>query len=96
MPGTIRGIVYGKSTLRPDLELEITTDALHYILTGQLRFRRRWEGCKTSRASLEAFVLRIFLNTSRFFTSLVLREYGIDPPHKDWYLIQAITRPLAS
>ena len=33
-------ITYGASNLRPDLDVEITADALHYILLGQLKLTK--------------------------------------------------------
>jgi len=33
-------IAYGASTLRPDIDLEITADALHYILLGQMNLTK--------------------------------------------------------
>jgi len=33
-------ISYGSTKLRPDLELEITADTLHYLLLGQLNFAK--------------------------------------------------------
>jgi hypothetical protein len=74
--------VYGKSTLRPDLELEITTDAMHYILTGQLRFSKALGSgqLKLHGPVWKAFVLEdIFKHLQALYPS-VLRDYGIDPP----------------
>lgn len=33
-------ISYGSSLLRPDLDVDLTADALHYILLGELRLRK--------------------------------------------------------
>jgi len=33
-------VIYGKNSFRPDLDIEITSDALHYILLGQLTFKK--------------------------------------------------------
>jgi putative sterol carrier protein len=74
--------IYGKSTLRPDLELEISADALHYILTGQLRFSKALGSgqLKLHGPVWRAFVLEDIFKHLQALYPLVLREYGIDPP----------------
>jgi hypothetical protein len=73
---------YGKSTLRPDLDLEISADALHYILTGQLRFSKVLGSgqLKLHGPVWRAFVLEDLLKHLQSLYPVVLREYGIDPP----------------
>jgi ubiquinone biosynthesis protein UbiJ len=74
--------VFGKSTLRPDLELEITADALHYILTGQLRFSKVLGSgqLKLHGPVWKAFVLEDIFKHLQVLYPSVLHEYGIDPP----------------
>jgi hypothetical protein len=74
--------VYGKSTLQPDLELEISADALHYILTGQMRFSKALGSgqLKLHGPVWKAFVLEDIFKHLQVLYPQVLREYGIDPP----------------
>lgn len=73
---------YGKSALRPDLELDVPADALHYILTGQLRFSKVLGSgqLKLHGPVWRAFVLEDLLRHFQTLYPQVLREYGIDPP----------------
>lgn len=73
---------YGKSTLRPDLELDVPADALHYMLTGQLRFSKVLGSgqLKLHGPVWKAFVLEDLLRHLQALYPLVLHEYGIDPP----------------
>jgi len=73
---------YGHSSLRPDLQLDVSADALHYILTGQLRFSKVLGSgqLKLHGPVWKAFVLQDLLRHLQALYPLVLREYGIDPP----------------
>jgi hypothetical protein len=73
---------YGKTTLRPDLELDVSADALHYVLTGQLRFSKVLGSgqLKLHGPVWKAFVLEDLLIHLQALYPLVLHEYGIDPP----------------
>ncbi|MBP1701388.1 MAG: hypothetical protein H6Q38_495 [Chloroflexi bacterium] len=73
---------FGKSALRPDLELAIGCDALHYILTGQLKFSKALGSgqLKLRGPVWKAFVLEDVFRHLQGLYPVVLREYGIDPP----------------
>jgi ubiquinone biosynthesis protein UbiJ len=73
---------YGKSGLKADLELDIHCDALHYILTGQLKFSKALGSgqLKLHGPVWRAFVLEDIFRTLQVLYPKVLKEFGIDPP----------------
>jgi len=75
-------LAFGNSPLIPDLELSISADALHYILTGQLRFSKALGSgqLKLRGPVWKAFVLEDVFKHLQSLYPIVLQEHGINPP----------------
>jgi hypothetical protein len=73
-------ITYGKTTLRPDLEIELSADALHKILLGELRL----SSAVASRQLIvrgpvfKTFVFEDIFHSAQGFYPSVLEEVGLD------------------
>jgi hypothetical protein len=73
-------ITYGKTTLRPDLEIELNADALHKILLGELRL----SSAVASRQLVvrgpihKSFVFEDIFHSAQAFYPQVLEEVGLD------------------
>jgi hypothetical protein len=73
-------VTYGKTTLRPDLEIELSADALHQILLGQLRL----SSAVASRQLMvrgpifKIFVFEDIFHSAQGFYPSVLAEMGLN------------------
>jgi len=73
-------ITYGKTSLRPDLEIELSADALHKILLGEIRL-----GSAVAARQLvvrgpiyKSFVFEDIFHSAQAFYPKVLEEVGLD------------------
>jgi hypothetical protein len=73
-------IMYAKTSLRPDLEIELSADALHKILLGELRL----SGAVAARQLVvrgpifKSFVFEDIFHSAQAFYPSVLEEVGVD------------------
>ena len=79
-------ISYGKTALRPDLEIELGADALHQILLGELRL----SSAVASRQLVvrgpifKTFVFEDIFHSAQSFYPSVLAEIGLDGNHQKY------------
>jgi len=72
-------ISYGKSSLRPDLDAELTCDALHQILMGALPLGKALSGgqMKVKGAILKSFVLADIFHQGQAIYPQIVQEKGL-------------------
>jgi hypothetical protein len=73
-------ITYGKTPLRPDLEIELSADALHKILLGELRLSSAVAARQlVVRGPIhKSFVFEEIFHSAQAFYPSVLEEVGLD------------------
>jgi hypothetical protein len=73
-------ITYAKTTLRPDLEIELNADALHKILLGELRLSSAVAARQlVVRGPIyKSFVFEEIFHSAQAFYPSVLEEVGLD------------------
>jgi hypothetical protein len=76
-------IIYGTSSLRPDIELEIPADLLHGILLSEITMRKAYSTGKIKlRGPIwKAFVFENIFNAGQAIYPQVLREQNINGYH---------------
>jgi len=70
---------YGRSSLRPHLDIELTGDTLHHILLGELSLKKALSSklMKVRGPIWKAFALAGFFQKGQAFYPQVLRELGL-------------------
>jgi hypothetical protein len=73
-------ITYGKTSLRPDLEINLTADALHSILLGELRLSSAVASKQlvVRGPIFKTFVFEDIFHSAQAFYPSVLEEQGLD------------------
>ena len=73
-------ITYDKTTLRPDLEIELSADALHKILLGELRLSSAVAARQlvVRGPIFKTFVFEEIFHSAQAFYPSVLEEVGLD------------------
>jgi putative sterol carrier protein len=73
-------VSYGDSTLRPDLAIDLTAEALHYILLGELSLTKALASgqLKVSGPVWKSFVLEGVFHHGQAIYPQILKEMGMD------------------
>jgi len=71
-------VIYGKNSLRPDLDVEITSDALHFILLDQLTLKKALASkqIRVRGPVLKSFVLEDLFRRGQELYPQLLGEQG--------------------
>lgn len=73
-------VTYGKTTLRPDLEIQLSADALHRILLGELRLSSAVASRQLAVKGpiFKTFVFEDIFHSAQAFYPSLLAEMGLD------------------
>ncbi len=73
-------ITYGKTLLRPDLDVELTADALHHILLADLPLRKALSSgqMKVRGQILKTYALEFILHQGQEVYPQIAREMGLN------------------